>query len=193
MEMDDSFNLKLLQEGSVPAFEKLYDQYSGKLYYFILKISNGNTYLTEELVQRTFIKVWETRERIHPDKTFVSYLCTIAKNMLLNELEHRTIEFIYQEYFIQNDSFDNCATDNKLNLNILEEIVDKLAEQLPPARRQIFILNKKEEYSVREIAQKLNLAESTVQTQLAKATAFMKNELSKHYLLPMLLFQLYMC
>ena len=31
-----------------------------------------------------------------PDKNFISYLCTIAKNMLLNEYEHQTIQFIYR-------------------------------------------------------------------------------------------------
>ena len=35
--------------------------YSAKLYNFIMKISNYDLYLAEEIVQRVFIKIWETR------------------------------------------------------------------------------------------------------------------------------------
>ncbi|MDR0865676.1 MAG: RNA polymerase sigma-70 factor [Candidatus Symbiothrix sp.] len=190
---ENAFNLKLLKEGSSHAFEKLYDQYSGKLYNFILKISHGNTYLSEELTQQAFIKVWEIRERITAEKSFFAYLCTIAKNMLLNELEHQTIEFIYQEYFKQNNPMPDYSTEKEINRKMLEEMIDKLAEQLPPARKQIFILSKKEEYSVKEIAKKLNLAETTVQTQLSKALAFMKEQLAKQYDLIVLVILSLMC
>jgi RNA polymerase sigma-70 factor (ECF subfamily) len=179
--MENKDYLKLLREGSSIAFEKLYNQYSGKLYHFILKITNGNTYLTEELVQRAFVKVWETHERINPEKTFISYLCTIAKNMLLNELEHQTIEYIYQEYFKRTELFSDFSADKELNYNSLEEIINKLTEQLPPARRQIFKLSHKGELSIKEIAQQLGLAETTVQTQLTSALRFMREQLSRHY------------
>ncbi|MDR0833677.1 MAG: RNA polymerase sigma-70 factor [Candidatus Symbiothrix sp.] len=183
METNDSFNLNLLKEGSSLAFEKLYDQYSGKLYNFILRISNGNTYLSEELTQRTFVKIWETRQLIASDKSFFSYLCTIAKNMLLNELEHQTVVYIYQEYFKQSGSISDYSTEKEINRKMLEEMIDKLAQQLPPARKRIFLLSKNRGYSIKEIAKELNLAESTVQTQLSKALAFMKAQLAKHYYL----------
>jgi RNA polymerase sigma-70 factor (ECF subfamily) len=186
MTTNDYHYLKSLKEGSSLAFEQLYDQYSGKLYNFILKIAQSSVYLAEELTQRTFIKVWETKERVTPDKSFFSYLCTIAKNMLLNELEHQTIEFVYQEYFKQHEEIAEYSTEEIVDLRFLEEIIDKLTEQLPPARKQIFILSKKNELSIKEIAQQLNLAETTVQTQLSKALAFMKDQLSKHYYLVML-------
>jgi RNA polymerase sigma-70 factor (ECF subfamily) len=188
---DNYFNLKLLKEGNTSAFESLYNWYSGKLYHFIMKITNGNIWLTEELVQRTFVKIWETRTQINLEKSFLSYMCTIAKNMLLNDLEHQTIEFIYQEYALQNEPAAEYSTDKEINLKILEEMIDKLSNQLPPARKQIFLLSKRKDYSVKEIAKKLNLAETTVQTQLKKALTFMKNQLLKYYYLILLFIQLY--
>ncbi|GHV58048.1 RNA polymerase sigma factor [Bacteroidia bacterium] len=143
--------IRLIQDNE-NAFEKLYDQYSGKLYNFILKVSHGNTYLSEELTQRTFIKVWETRERVDSDKSFFAYLCTIAKNMLLNELEHQTIEFVYQEYFKQSDPVSDYSTEKEVNRKLLEEMIDNLAEKLPPARKRIFLLSKNKGYSIKEIA-----------------------------------------
>ena len=178
---DDYTNLKALIEGSQSAFARLYNQYSGKLHHFISRISNGDTWLTEELVQRTFIKVWENREQINPNKSFLAYMCTIAKNMLLNELEHRMIEFVYQEYLKQKEYGVEYSADKDTELKILEEIINDLTNQLPPARKQIFILSVRMEYSIKEIAEKLNLAETTVQTQRSKALSFMQKQLAKHY------------
>jgi RNA polymerase sigma-70 factor (ECF subfamily) len=189
MPSDDCSHLKLLKEGSKFAFEYLYSQYSGKLYGFISRITHGNVWQTEELLQRTFIKVWENRKTINPDKSFISYLCIIAKNMLLNEIEHQTVEFVFSEYFKQNETVADYSTDRGIDYVFLEKLINQLADQLPPARKQIFLLRKQKDYSVKEIAKELNLAETTVQTQLSKAMSFIRKQLLQHYgLIPLFVF-----
>ncbi len=177
-EYDD---LVSLRNASMPAFENLYRRYSGKLYNFILKLSGGDRYVAEELVQRTFIKVWETRERIQPDQSFISYLCTISRNMLLNEYEHQTVKFIYEEYIKLNLLQEDSSTEKQVDKNLLEQYIDRLTEQLPPRRKEIFILSRKWGLSNKEIAQQLQITESTIETQLSKALAFMKNQLRENY------------
>ena len=173
--------LDLLRNASKKSFDILYHRYSGKLYNFVMKVSRGDSYIAEELVQRTFIKVWETREYINPEKSFISYLCTIAKNMLLNEYEHQTIQFIYEEYIKVKLSDNDNSTENEVDKMLLEEYIDKLADELPPKRRQIFILSRKEGLSNKVIAKQLNISESTIETQLSKALEFMKNQIQNHY------------
>ena len=56
--MTDHTLLHRLHEGDAEAFSILYDQYSGKLYSFILKISNNNQYLAEDITQNVFLRVW---------------------------------------------------------------------------------------------------------------------------------------
>ena len=146
-----------------------------------MKVSKGDSYIAEELVQRTFIKVWETKEYVNPEKSFISYLCTIAKNMLLNEYEHQTIQFIYEEYMKVRTVENDDSTEKEVDKNLLEEYIDKLADKLPPKRREIFILSRKDGLSNKEIAQKLNITESTIETQLSKALSFMKSEIKAHY------------
>lgn len=177
-EYDD---LTRLRNGSMPAFENLYCCYSGKLYNFILKLSGGDRYIAEELVQRTFIKVWETRERIQPDYSFIAYLCTISKNMLMNEYEHQTVKYIYEEYVKLHLQQDDSSTEKQVDKNLLEQYIDQLAEQLPPRRKEIFILSRKWGLSNKEIAQQLQITESTIETQLSKALAFMKSRLQENY------------
>jgi len=182
MALSEKEELELLKNVSKQSFEALYQRYSGKLYNFVMKLSKGNNYMAEELVQRTFIKVWDNRASVNPEKSFISYLCTIAKNMLLNEYEHQTIQFIYEEYInnIETTENDN-STEKEVDKNLLEEYIDKLADKLPPKRKEIFILSRKEGFSNKEIAKRLNISESTIETQLSKALFFMKGQLKQHF------------
>ena len=181
MPITEREELVLLKNDSRKSFEQLYHRYSGKLYNFVMKVSKGDSYIAEEMVQRTFIKVWETKEYINSDKSFISYLCTIAKNMLLNEYEHQSVQFIYHEYIKMNTIDEDSNTEKQVDKNLLEEYIEKLTKKLPPKRQEIFILSRKDGLSNKEIAERLNISESTIETQLSKALAFMKTQIQKHY------------
>ena len=75
--------------------------YSGKLYNFIMRLSSGNQYMAEEVVQSTFIRIWEVREKVDTNASFISFLCTIAKNLLMNMYQRQTVEYVYNEYLLK--------------------------------------------------------------------------------------------
>ena len=183
--MVDSINEKRLltelKNGSFHAFERLYNMYSGKLYNFIMRISSGNQYMAEEVVQSAFIRVWEVRERVEPESSFISFLCTIAKNLLMNMYQRQTVEYVYNEY-LKNTGVDrDSQTEESIYLRFLNEYIDSLAEELPAQRKKIFILSKRQNYTNKEIAEMMGISESTVATQLSLAVKFMREQLMKHY------------
>lgn len=180
LETEKDILLKL-RAGSSEAFETLFHKYGGKLYNFTLKLSSGNTYMAEEIVQDTFVRIWEARSFINPDKSFISYLCAIAKNRLVNEFEHQTVVHIYRDYIQKSYSNVDTITEKEIDRNLLEEYIDCLIEKLPPARKRIFILSRKEMLSNEEIARQLNLSENTVRNQLSNAVSFMREHLAKYY------------
>lgn len=181
--MSEKEKLYLLSRGSNEAFEHMYYLYSGKLYNFILKLTQGNTHVAEELVQRTFIKIWEQQTKIDPERSFLSYLCTIAKNLLLNDYEHEGVRYIYTEYVKNNaDMLYDNVTEKEIDRKLLEDFIDKLTEELPPKRKEIFILSRKYGYSNKTIARQLQISESTIETQLAKSLAYMREKL-KYYII----------
>ncbi|MDR0844571.1 MAG: RNA polymerase sigma-70 factor [Tannerella sp.] len=177
---DERKHINLVKEGSASSFKYLYNVWSGKLYNFVMRISKGEEYLAEEIVQMTFIKVWENRQSLDPDQSFSAYLRTIAKNLLTNIYEHRMQEYIYQENASRMPASEN-TTEEDVNYHLLDEYIDTLTEQLPPARKEIFILSRRKFLSNREIALKLNLSENTVESQLTKATAFFHKKFDKNY------------
>ena len=173
--------LTKLKEGSFQAFEKLYTMYSGKLYNFIMRLSSGNQYMAEEVVQSTFIRIWEVRAKVDSDASFISFLCTIAKNLLMNMYQRQTIEYVYNEYLIKSGVDRDSQTEDDIDLRFLNDYIDSLAEELPAQRKKIFILSKRQNYTNKEIAGMMGISESTVATQLSLAVKFMREQLMKHY------------
>jgi len=162
-----------VKAGNSSAFEMLYNQYSIKLNNFILSISNYDNYLAEEIVQITFMKIWEIREKIEMDKSFGSYLTTIAKNLLINHYNKKKLE---TAYFLkaQKQSPGIYSTDEEINLHFAQERVNTILRMIPPARQKIFIMSRQFGLTNKEIAKKLTLSENTIESQLSKSFIFMR-------------------
>lgn len=155
-----------------------------------MRISGGDSYWAEEIVQRTFVRLWEIHDQVSLDKSLISYLCTIAKNLLMNVYQRQTVEYIYAEYVLESSEEYSDNADGELDGKLLEEYIDRLAEELPPSRKKIFVLSKRKHFTNKEIAVELNISESTVATQLSLALKFMRDKLMAHYdeLLPLVIY-----
>jgi len=75
-----------LQEGDHMAFAKIYDKYSGALYHVLLKMT-GQEALAKDLLQETFISVWNKSHQFNPEKgRFYTWAYRIARHKALNHL-----------------------------------------------------------------------------------------------------------
>jgi RNA polymerase sigma-70 factor (ECF subfamily) len=178
---DETFYLQELQVGSVKAFDVLYNKYSGKLYNFVMFLSGKDIYLSEEIVQQVFIKIWETHELIDTRKSFNAYLFTIARNLLMNSYQHQLVESVYQEYVRREFTEIHSETEQAIEYHLLDEMVDTIVSQLPEGRKKVYLLSKKEHLQNKEIAKKLGISESTVEKQLSMAMQFLRKRLMQHY------------
>ncbi|MFZ4454947.1 MAG: RNA polymerase sigma factor [Bacteroidales bacterium] len=179
--VDDRILLERLKKGDSACFEIIYSKYSGKLYNYVLNISKGDFYLAEEIVQNVFIKIWEIRQHIDTEGSFSSFVFTVGKNLYLNALKSRMQGFLYHEYVMEHSSELANSVEEEVEFKMLEEQINTLIEQLPPARRQVYILSRLKHLPNREIAQMLNISENTVESQLTKATQFMRKNLLPYY------------
>ena len=170
-----------VKKNSVRAFDALYRLYSGKLYHFVMKISNRDSYISEEIVQRVFIKIWEDRNGLDPQKSFNSFICTIAKNMLLNEYKHQMVKFVYQNYILISNQEESSESEDRIEYSFLMKYLDTLIEKLSPARKQAYIMSRFDRLTVKEIAEKTGKSEKTIEKQLSEANEFIRQQLLKHY------------
>ena len=83
----DTELVRQLAAGDEDAFCRLYARYWKKLFGFCLKFLKSYD-LAENYAQDIFLKIWENREFLDPEKSFSSFLYTIARNRILNWLKH---------------------------------------------------------------------------------------------------------
>ncbi len=170
-----------LKNGSCQAFEAIYKRYAGKLYNFMMTLSHGDRYMAEEIVQSVFIKLWEVHRELDPEKSILAFLSVIAKNMLMNKYQRQTMEYLYQEFVLNEEPACDTLVEKELDAKWLEQFIDELIEQLPPSRKKIFILSRKNDLSTKQIAEIMQISVSTVETQLWLAVKFIRKHFEKNY------------
>jgi len=178
---DDRVLLEKLKSGNIACFELLYGKYSGKLYNYVLSLSKGDFYLAEEIVQNVFVKIWEIRQHINTEGSFNSFVYTVGRNMFLNMVKSRLQEHLYHDYVVDHEAILENSVEKEIEYKMLEEQINRLIEQLPPARRNIYILSRVKNLPNKEIATLLDISENTVESQLNKATQFMRKNLLPYY------------
>lgn len=153
-----------VKEGNVIAFNQLFDIYAVKLLNFSLRFTLDSDQ-AEEVLQETFIKIWEKKEQINLELSFEAYLIKIARNIIYNKLRRKVTDHAFKNYY----QYIQPVIDNSLESKIIAEDLEKyettIIDKLPTRRKEIILL-KKNGYSNAEIAQKLNLSKSTVENHI---------------------------
>ena len=164
-----------LKEGDSLAFEILFYKYRNKVNGFTKKFSPSRID-SEEIVQEVFIKVWIKRQSIKTEKDFLSYLFSIAKNLVLDQLKSSVNQRLYfADDLFQKDMLIDEVLDNERMLDNEDRLL-QLLEQIPERRREIFRLNKFEGLSYKQIALQLNISENTVDSQIRNALEYLRKE-----------------
>ena len=164
-----------IRKGDHLAFDQMFQKYGPTLYSFVVSIIKEEAE-SEEVVQDIFLKIWEKRKELQPDLSFKSYLFTIALNAAKKYYRKKLQSDKYKQELAIELSNDTSHDLSVLEYQNLLDYVDNLINKLPAARREIFILSKKEGLKNLEIAQKLNISEQTVKNQLVTALKFLKAE-----------------
>jgi RNA polymerase sigma-70 factor (ECF subfamily) len=80
--------------------------------------------------------------------------------------------------FMQTENNDNAE---KIEAKELQEILTKAIEDLPPKRKQIYLLKNEEGKSYQDIAEKMNISQHTVKNQLSSAVGAIRLFISQQF------------
>ena len=170
--------LEKLKEGDAFAFEVLFYKYRNKIKGFATRLVPTQID-PGEIVQEVFVKIWLKKECIDPEKNFQSYLFSIAKNLILDHLKsavNRKLYFV-EEHF-QQDLITEEETEVQFPTDTEERLLS-LIQQIPERRREIFCLSRFDRLSYKQIAEKLNITENTVDSQIRNSLTFLRKEFRK--------------
>lgn len=158
-----------LKSGDEKAFRSLYEKYAPKLKGFSKRF-NFSEQEADDLIQETFQKIWEKRNTLDDGLSFNSYVITIAKNLIYNNIRHA----VYVKRFrgeLLNKISENEAVSRDFEL---ERIINKTVQKLPDKCRYIYKRSRMDGYSNMEIASELKISKSTVENQINKALGKIK-------------------
>ncbi|MGE8427426.1 MAG: RNA polymerase sigma factor [Sphingobacterium sp.] len=167
---------KILQRA--PTNEKefflAYRYWYRKLYYFLYQKTQCSN-LAEDVVQQTFLIVWERKNNANQQIQFSTQLFQIARTKLIDELRRRALNRKYVEFekpFVLTQYED---LERQIAYKAELEYVKELITQMPFMRQQVFYLHKIEELSYKEIAVKLSISPKTVENHVSIGLKFIKN------------------
>ncbi len=167
--------IQTLKTGDINAFSELFNLYGKRLFLFAkgyLKSEED----AKEIVQEVFMKIWNNREELSTEKSFDSFLFTIAKNGILNTIRKTKSEQAYLAY-AKIHLEKNTLLDEELNFIELEAAYHKIIENLSPRRKEIYLLSREQHLSNIEIANKMNISIKTVENQMTSALSEIRKNL----------------
>jgi RNA polymerase sigma-70 factor (ECF subfamily) len=173
-----------LKAGDLTAFEMLFRTYYQPLCNYAFTFVQDRDE-AEEIVQSTFLNIWEKRESLSIHTGVKPYLYAMVRNACLNVIKHEKIK---QQHAAMEMAVAERSTESVARTVMASELETKIyqaMDRLPEQCRLIFKLSRFEELKYAEIAQQLNISIKTVENQMGKALRIMREQLKDY--LPLLI------
>ena len=177
--MDERELVLRLIDGDEDAFCELYAAYKNRLLYFAMKFVKSREF-AEDIFQDAFTVVWQSRRFINPDASFSSYLYTIVRNRILNQIRDMANEDKLKEHIISHAVYSANETNNKILFDDLKDVLSRALEQLTPRQREVFNISRDLQMSHKEIAEALGVSVNTVQEHISVSLKVIRAYLTKY-------------
>ncbi|WP_346237699.1 RNA polymerase sigma-70 factor [Niabella insulamsoli] len=152
--------------GNKRAFEEVYHKFHNRFYSYVLrKTASGD--LAEEVVQMSFIKVWEKRTELSAIYPIEVQIARIARSLMIDVLRKKAVERSAL-HTIQQNARAVIDADPAADKQLVEKVHEAI-ESLPPQCRKIFMLSRDEGLTHSQIASHLSVSPKTVENHISKA------------------------
>jgi RNA polymerase sigma-70 factor (family 1) len=176
-----------IKKGDQIAFQAVYDQYHAKLFHYFLKRTRAEE-VAKELTQQSFIKLWRSRHTLSEAHNLDTQLFTIANSIFIDHLRKQAVERKYQHH-LEDDLDEQSSLICHSHTNYESaDYLDAVSEDLPPIRKNVFMLKIAKGYSNKEIAEQLSVSIKTVEDHYSKALKHVRSLVTVVLLLPCIFF-----
>ncbi len=170
--------------GDKNAFKIVFNDYYSILFHLSFQYIN-NEDDAKDIVQDSYLKLWEVKEKLDTISNIKNFLFTIAKNNCLNYIKRKQIitghrdqlkyiemQFNYEALYQTGEDF--------LAFDELKEDIEAAIDKLPEQCGQVFTLSRFNELRHKEIAKKLGIGTKAVEAHITKALKILQHELKNH-------------
>jgi RNA polymerase sigma-70 factor (ECF subfamily) len=162
--------MSYLSSGEELAFDELYARYGKRLLGYFIRMLNFDKNDAEDALQDLFLKIAESPEKFDRSRSFKTWIFSVASNYCKNYYRHRKVvmdsgeELLYTEGQTNGNFFAEIS--GRLDGLQFREMLEEALNELPPAKKEAFILKYQEEKSISEIAFIQGCPEGSVKSRL---------------------------
>lgn len=158
--------------GDSKAQQRIYRKYVQAMYNTVIRMVPAKMD-AEDIVQESFVKVFRNLPHFKGDATLGAWIKRITINTTLNFIRKNQ-----KMTFSELDTNQNwVAEEEKKALALSPKVIHQAIKQLPEGTRVVFTLHLLEGYQHKEIAQILNISESTSKSQYQRARRLLQKKL----------------
>jgi len=165
-----------LVAGDMTAFDEIYRLYFHPVYNNALKITR-DTATAEDVLQETFITLWEKRATIDVEKSLAGWLFVLCYNRSINILRRRLRESLVYRQLPQPEE---GPAEEEIKFGVQWNILESALSRLSPQRRRVFELCKLQGKTYEEAATELHISKYTVKEYLSAALVTIKEYSRRH-------------
>lgn len=179
LKLTDPDLLSLIQNGEPYAFEVIFERYWDKLFKTAAARVN-NVDDAKDIVQELLISFWNRREKLEIQTTIENYLFGALKLRIISHFRSERVCEVRLEDAIERISIlEDSVTDVEDYIE-LENVLEEALILMPETLRRIYIL-RCDNVPVKEIAQKLGLADQTVKNYIAEVIRRLRTVITEKY------------
>ena len=158
------------------AFALFVERYKNRLYNFIVRIIFEKE-TAEDILQDTFLRVYNQRKNYSPDFALSTWVYTIALNLVRSELRKRKLRKYLSLDFLKEESDVELPDNTNPEPGMLKPLLDKAIAVLPEEYRTAFILCDINRLPYNEIAEIMRVPVGTVKSRINRARSMLREKL----------------
>jgi len=177
--MDKELELKYLEalgKGDHDAFNILFMSYHSLVKRFLYGFIKEEDEVLD-IAQDIFVKIWTHRKSVASVDSFKAYLFRMARNEVYNYYKLHAIRENHLEQYRQQSVWVDDLLEERILAEELDLLLDIAIDNMPPQRKLIFKMSRKEGLSNEEIANQLNINKRTVENHITQALADLRKVL----------------
>ena len=172
-----------LKEGSREAFTMLYNLYADRLYSFAL-VQTKSKQMAEDVVQDTFLKLWNNRTNLNCYGNVQALVFTMARNLIIDAFRRQVANIDIEAYFNLHEALPSTAPpEESLYFNETKEHLEQAKAKLSNKECKIYEMSREQDMPIKKIAQTLNLSPQTVKNYLTSTLKVFRSQLRREQLL----------
>jgi len=135
--------------------------------------------LAQDITQEIFISIWEHRERLNIEGSLSAYFKGAVKYKVINYFKSSMVREKHKEDIaLLTGDYTAASAETLLLLKDLNKQFDEVLQDLPEKMRVIISMSRKQEKSIQEISDELNLSAQTVKNQISSALKLIREKLA---------------